>query len=156
MKRIILIVLTAAAVLTLLSCGCTEPTEYPFTCTLSVSCEVLVDCEVLDINKRELVPEDGVIVARCTVGFNEGESVFDVLKRVCMDSRIHFEYSQTPLYGTAYIEGINNLYEFDAGPASGWVYTVNGVSPNIGSSSYTLSDGDVILWTYSLTGKEAN
>ena len=46
------------------------------------------------------------------------------------------------------IEGIANLYEFDGGPLSGWVYSVNGVFPNYGSSKYALKDGDQVLWQY--------
>ncbi len=38
--------------------------------------------------------------------------------------------------------------EFDAGAGSGWVYYVNDESPNVGISSYKLSDGDEVLLTY--------
>jgi len=52
------------------------------------------------------------------------------------------------MYESYYVEGINYLYEFDAGYASGWMYKVNGWFPNYGCSSYYLSDGDVIEWVY--------
>ena len=58
------------------------------------------------------------------------------------------EFSQSPVYETAYIEGIGNLYEFDAGALSGWMYRVNGWFPNYGCSSYQVQDGDVIEWVY--------
>ena len=58
------------------------------------------------------------------------------------------EFSETPLYGSTYIEGIGNLYEFDCGALSGWMYRVNGTFPNYGCSSYILSDGDVVEWVY--------
>jgi hypothetical protein len=58
------------------------------------------------------------------------------------------EFSMTPIYNSNYIEGINNLYEFDAGELSGWMYKVNGWFPNYGSSRYVLKDGDVIEWVY--------
>ena len=51
-------------------------------------------------------------------------------------------------YNSAYIEGIHNLYEFDCGQLSGWIYKVNGWSPNYGCSRYDLADGDVIEWQY--------
>lgn len=38
--------------------------------------------------------------------FYEGESVFDVLLRETKNHKIHMEYSETPLYQAAYIEGI--------------------------------------------------
>ena len=41
------------------------------------------------------------------------------------------EFSIVPLTGGAYIEGIGNLYEFDCGSVSGWMYRVNGEFPKI-------------------------
>ena len=82
------------------------------------------------------------------ISFYKGESVFDLLKRVCRDNDIHLEYSNTPVYNSAYIEGINNLYEFDCGNLSGWVYGVNGWFPNYGCSRYQLAQGDVVEWRY--------
>lgn len=146
MKRIILLIIIP---MLLTACGGSDSGK-SYTCTLSVSCEELVDSAVLAEEKRELVPEDGVIIAATEVSFAEGDSVFDVLLTLCRENKIHLEYSEVPLYNTAYIEGINNLYEFDAGALSGWVYTVNGVSPNIGASAYILSDGDVVEWSYTV------
>ena len=80
--------------------------------------------------------------------FTEGESVFDVLKRVCRENKIHMEFSETPVYQSAYIEGIGNFYEFDCGEGSGWMYRVNGEFPNYGCSRYTLADGDTVEWVY--------
>lgn len=42
------------------------------------------------------------------------------------------------MYNSAYIEGINNLYEFDCGSLSGWMYKVNEWFPNYGCSRYVL------------------
>lgn len=58
------------------------------------------------------------------------------------------EASYTPLYDAYYIEGINQLYEFDCGSLSGWTYKVNGIAPNYGCSKYEISDGDDIVWSY--------
>ena len=57
------------------------------------------------------------------------------------------------MYNSYYVEGIGNLYEFDCGSESGWMYKVNGWFPNYGCSSYTLSDGDVIVWCYTCNGR---
>ncbi|MBQ9471715.1 MAG: DUF4430 domain-containing protein, partial [Ruminococcus sp.] len=54
----------------------------------------------------------------------------------------------TGAQGAAYIAGINYLYEFDYGDLSGWMYRVNGVLPEVGCQSYTVSDGDEIEWLY--------
>ena len=96
----------------------------------------------------ELVPEDGVIFPTTTVTFYEGESVFNVLQREMRKAGIHMEFEDTPMYNSAYIEGINNLYEFDCGELSGWMYKVNGWFPNYGCSRYQLKEGDVIEWVY--------
>lgn len=119
------------------------------TCTVSITCEVLLDnMDKLAQNKRPLVPEDGVLLPETQVTFAAGESAFDVLQRVCRENKIHMESSFTPLYNSAYIEGIGNLYEFDAGSLSGWMYTVNDWFPNYGCSRYQLRSGDVLRWVY--------
>ncbi|MCC8048021.1 MAG: DUF4430 domain-containing protein [Oscillospiraceae bacterium] len=102
----------------------------------------------LDSEKAELVPSDGWILPPTEVTFYEGESVFDVLLRTCTENKIHLEFSETPLYASAYIEGIANLYEFDCGELSGWMYKVNETFPNFGCSRYALSDGDTVSWLY--------
>ena len=120
-----------------------------YTCTISISCETILDnMDLCDEEKVELVPEDGWILEPVKVTFYEGESVFNVLQRVCKQNKIHMEFENTPIYNSAYIEGIHNLYEFDVGELSGWMYKVNGWFPNYGCSRYQLKDGDVICWVY--------
>ena len=120
-----------------------------YTCTFSIECStILNNLDMLDPDKLEMVPSGGVILKKTTVTFYEGESVFDVLQRVCKEKGIHMEAEWTPIYNSAYVEGIHNLYEFDCGPLSGWMYKVNGWYPNYGSSRYQLKDGDVVEWRY--------
>ena len=120
-----------------------------YTCTFSIECStILNNLDMLDPEKLEMVPSGGVILAKTTVTFYEGESVFDVLQRLCKEKGIHMESSWTPIYNSAYIEGIHNLYEFDCGELSGWMYRVNGWYPNYGCSRYQLKDGDVVEWRY--------
>lgn len=119
------------------------------SCTLSISCAtILENLSQCDAEKRELVPEDGWILKPTVVAFYAGESVFDVLQRTCRQEKIHMEFSETPAYNTAYIEAIGNLYEFDVGNLSGWMYKVNDWFPNFGCSSYELEDGDIVAWVY--------
>ena len=128
----------------------TKPdTSQQATCTISISCATILDnMDACDPDKREQVPQDGVILAPVEVGFQTGENVFDVLQRVCRENRIQMESKWTPLYGSAYIQGIHNLYEFDVGSGSGWMYRVNDWYPNYGCSRYTVQPGDVICWVY--------
>ena len=120
-----------------------------YTCTFSIECStILNNLDMLDPDKLEMVPGGGVILPSTTVSFYEGESVFDVLQRLCQDYGIHMEASWTPIYNSAYVEGIHNLYEFDCGSLSGWMYRVNGWYPNYGCSRYQLAQGDVVEWRY--------
>ena len=113
---------------------------------------VLKNMSDLTKGKEKYVPSNGVILAASTVEFRDGESVFDVLKRACDATGIQLEYAYSPGYGTNYIEGINNLYEFDCGSQSGWIYKVNGWSPNYGASGYKLKGGESIVWEYTCKG----
>jgi hypothetical protein len=124
-------------------------TEAAKTCTISISCaSVLNHWDLLDPGKADIIPGDGWILSEVTVGFEEGETAFDVLQRVCRERGIPMEGSWTPLYGSSYVEGIANLYEFDCGSMSGWLYSVNGWFPNDGGSGYALQDKDAVRWVY--------
>lgn len=71
-----------------------------------------------------------------------GESVYDILKATGADVS-----ARNTGYGL-YVEGINGRFEFDEGPTSGWVYTVNGTRPSTSCSNYEVKSGDKIVWTY--------
>ena len=127
------------------------------TCTITIVCPTIFDnLNSLNKEKAPFVPKDGTILPSTKVTFTEGETVFDVLKRVCDAAQLQIEYSYTPLYESYYVEGINHLYEFDCGPESGWMFKVNEWFPNYGCSAYTLKDGDDIVWCYTCTGLGAD
>ncbi len=126
-----------------------EVTDNELTCTISIRCDTLLaNMDSLAPEKRALVPADGVLLAERTVTFHEGESAFNVLRRETKQNKIHLEFVNTPVFNSAYIEGIGNLYEFDCGELSGWMYKVNGWFPSYGCSRYALKDGDVVEWIY--------
>lgn len=126
-----------------------EDEKGALSCTVEIRCDaVLSDMESLKKGKEAFIPADGIVLETVTVSFSDGETAFDVLKRVCEENEIQLEYSYTPAYGSYYIEGINNLYQFDCGKSSGWLYYINGSSPGCGCSSYVMSDGDVLSWEY--------
>ena len=126
-----------------------EISENKTACTISISCQTLLNnLDRVKKNKLSVIPSDAWILKAVNAEFSEGESVFDVTKRVCMENKIPFEFTLAPIYNTAYIEGINNIYEFDCGSTSGWLYKVNGEFMSYGCSDCKLSDGDVIEWVY--------
>lgn len=134
-----------------------ETTQDKNICTITILCDtILNNMDDLDDGKEAYVPANGTILATSSVEFEEGETVFDVLTRVCEYAGIQIEYSWTAIYNSYYIEGINNLYEFDCGNESGWMYKVNGWFPNYGCSSYELEDGDNIVWCYTCNGLGAD
>lgn len=123
--------------------------EQTYTCTISINCDnILKNWNMLDKSKQSCVPADGWILKEVEVEFKKGQTVFDVLKDITKKKSIQLEYSFTALYGSYYIEGIHNLYEFDCGELSGWEYCVNGKFPAFGCSKYVLKDGDKIEWKY--------
>ena len=121
-------------------------------CTLSITCKTLLKPEnrkvAISNGKGDMIPSNGVIYKTKKVKFYKNESVFDVLLRETRNNKIHMEYEMTPIYNSNYIEGIHNLYEFDGGELSGWMYSVNGWFPNYGCSRYRLKNGDTIKWLY--------
>ena len=122
-------------------------------CTVTIRCDTVFQNEAqLDMAKAPYLPEDGIVLPKTTVEFATGETVFDVLRRVCEAAGLQIEYSWTPLYDSYYVEGINHLYEFDCGFESGWMYKVDGEFPNYGCSSYELQGGEEIVWSYTCVG----
>lgn len=126
-----------------------EEEKQELKCSISVRCDTALNNKSLSAEKQKYVPENGIIYAERTVEFEEGETVFDVLYREMKQNGIHMEFKTTPAYNSKYIQGINNLYEFDCGELSGWIYRVNGETPNVGCSQYELKNGDKIEWIYS-------
>ena len=127
--------------------------ETKLSCTIEIRCDtILNNMQDLKPGLDVYVPDSGTILPTTTITFTEGETVFDVLKRICDARGIQIEYSYTPMYGSYYVEGINNLYEFDCGQQSGWMYKVNGWFPNYGCSEYILDAGDEIVWCYTCKG----
>lgn len=118
-------------------------------CSLYVNCKtILNNMDSLNKDKFDLIPKDGIIYSNDRVLFKKGENVFDVLLREMKENKIHIEFSKTPGTNAVYIEGINNIYEFDCGELSGWQYTVNDEILNISADGYEIKEGDVIEFIY--------
>ncbi len=104
-----------------------------------VSIEVRCDT----VSGRENAPEDPIILPKTEIEINENDTVYNVLSQALMQAGIPFEHN-----ASYYISGIDNLYEFEFGDLSGWMYLVNGKTPSVGCGEYVLSDGDEIQWMY--------
>ena len=77
-----------------------------------------------------------------TFTFNEGATVYDALCALGLSVNAHGSS-----YGT-YVAAIGGLAEKEHGGTSGWMYSVNGVTPNTACSNYVLSNGDRVVWYY--------
>ena len=120
------------------------------SCTIMISCATIFAPDVkIDRFILEEQPSDGIVLSRRNISLSGNDSVYDLLKRVCEENTIPIETSKIAATNNYYIEGINNLYEFDAGNLSGWMYSVNGHFPQMSTSQYTVSPGDEIEILYS-------
>lgn len=129
----------------------TQPKPEPeqLYCYISIDCKtILNNMDSLAVQKKQLVPQNGIILPLTKVSFTQGESAFDILLRITKQKGIHMEFVNTPAYKSAYIEGINNLYEFDCGPLSGWMYNVNGEYQSDGVSQRKVNSNDKIEFRY--------
>ncbi len=136
MKRYIyLIICLVTCVCLLVSCSTQKlpckPADAPMAVTINI----------IGTDKTQILPQT-------EVGIFEGNTVLEVLQYVIKENDIQLEYSG--LGKTAYIKGIDNLYEFDYGPASGWMYAINDADnkPMVSCGAYQLKDSDQITWIY--------
>ena len=117
------------------------------TVTISIRCDTAVNIGMAKEAKwAGIVPESGCILDTTKVAFEDGDTVFDILCDVRDTYKLQMQYKGSN--GGQYVQGINNLYEFDGGRWSGWMYCVNGWYPNYGSGQYVVKNGDVIEWNY--------
>lgn len=92
-------------------------------------------------------PKDvGTILAKSPIEFKEGDTVLDVLLKAAKEHHFQVEYSGSG--AMAYIEGIDNSYEFDYGPTSGWNFKQNGTEMGKSSGTVKVKKDDQIEWIY--------
>lgn len=113
------------------------------TVTLSIRCDA-----ALSHPDAAQLPEDGVILAAVEIPLAPGDTAYTLLTEAAQAFGIHMESSGSP--GMRYVQGVGNLYEFELGDLSGWLYFVNGESPSVGCDQYTPAPGDRIEWRYTL------
>lgn len=77
-----------------------------------------------------------------TFTFNEGATPYDALCALGLSIN-----ARPSSYGT-YVDAIGGLAEKEHGGTSGWMYSVNGKTPNTACSNYILKNGDTVVWYY--------
>ena len=123
------------------------PTPEAKTVTVTIVCHTALASGKLPDAVRAVLPAGGVLLQR-TVALEPGDTAWSVTQRACRDAHVSLEASFAAAQGAVYVEGIGNLYEFDCGQGSGWIYKVNGAAPGHGCDSQPLQAGDTLLWAY--------
>ena len=97
----------------------------------------------------EIYGKDGdVIIESIKVKYKKNLSVADISREVCRYKKIPIIFAG--IGSISYVQGINNLFEFEYGSQSGWLYAVNREYQGGGCGSYILNGGDYVEWRYTL------
>lgn len=88
----------------------------------------------------------GTVLSKTSVSIDKGDTVLDATQRILKKKGIQISVRGSK--GSAYIEGIDNLYEFDNGPLSGWQVLVNGTLIDRGAGALTVKNDESINWHY--------
>lgn len=110
------------------------------TATISIRCDTVA-------GEKEHIPADGIVLESAEITLSAGSTAFDQLVEACKSHSIHLDKEESA-FGSAYVKGLANIYEFDFGDLSGWMYCVNGEYSKVGAGEYKLRDGDVVEWRY--------
>jgi len=93
-------------------------------------------------------PEDEGVIYTGNYTYKENMTVMSLLIDIHETEGLLLDYSGSG--DATYINGIDNLYEFDYGPLSGWLYGVNGTFPLKSVGAFQLSPGDEVTFYYTL------
>ncbi|HWI48297.1 MAG TPA: DUF4430 domain-containing protein [Rummeliibacillus sp.] len=126
--------------------------------TISVRVDTLLKDENYEklekpLQSEKYVPKNGGIIATSKYEIlSDNDTAWSITLRALKEHNVQFEYEGAGVnkYGMVYIQGINHLYEKNAGPLSGWMYSVNGKNPGVGCDGYKVKDGDQIDWQYTV------
>ena len=87
-------------------------------------------------------------IPKRTLRLREGSTVYHAFVKALAEAGISAQGAESG-YVRSITKGGVTLSEFDRGENSGWLYQINGSNPQVGLTSYVLSDNDEILWYYS-------
>lgn len=116
---------------------------------IQIRCDEVAEApEILtDPALAEYIPEDGIALVRLKYIAKEGDSVLQILEKICKNNNIEVKKTEDGL-----IEAIGYLKNGDCGEGSGWVYTVNGDLMSDNPADCKVKDGDEIVWAFTLDG----
>ncbi|MDQ0229627.1 DUF4430 domain-containing protein [Metabacillus malikii] len=94
----------------------------------------------------QIVGDSGTILPSTKVELKDNQTVLDVTLSILKQKGIPISVRGSG--ATAYVEGINNLFEFDRGPYSGWTVKLNGSMIPKSSGVVKVKNGDTVQWRY--------
>mgnify|MGYP002798108884 CR=1 FL=1 len=106
------------------------------TWSVEVTCANVLDHKD-DLESNYEIPSKGEIYSG-DVEVEEDETAMTILEKtgVTIDKK------------DGYVQGIDGLYAGDCGDYSGWMYQVNGKTPDVGADEYKVNEGDEVQWYY--------
>ena len=115
--------------------------------TIDVS-DILANYDTLEkgLQSEEFVPKSGKVLDGKSYEITDGMTALDLLNKAAQDNNIKVESKKTE-YGT-YVSGINHVSAGSCGKSSGWMFKVNGTTPDVGADSYKLKAGDKVEFFY--------
>lgn len=148
MKKTALISFIILLIVSLCSCGGEQAKEVSGdVCYVTIDCHNALSAASLSPDKKELQPEDGIILNKAAVPVTEGMTAMDAFEKACKDAKLQFEYGT--FSSMKYVDGVNNLYSKDCGDLSGWFFFYNGESPSVGMENLKVEKDAQILIIYS-------
>ena len=115
--------------------------------TIDVS-DILANYDTLEkgLQSEEFVPKSGKITDAETGEFTQGQTALDLLKKIAEEKNIKLDIRTTE-YGP-YVSAINQIAEGSCGKSSGWMFKVNGKTPDVGADQCKLAAGDKVEFFY--------
>ena len=151
-KNILAVAVIAAALMTGVFLLDVQSAESYYSATLTKadaigSVTLTIRCDKV-AGRAAHIPQSGVLLPETSFPIAAGDTVYTVLTDAARAHALHMEASGAQ--GLMYIHGIGNVYEFDFGDLSGWLYTVNGETFSVGVDQYVLQPGDKVQFHYTL------
>lgn len=146
------VLIAAAAVLVFLNIRpANAPDESGSTAGGDVTVKVEVCCPQIFEEKNfkrldSAVKESGLLdggetLVDCEVSLGDGATLMDALTLACENSGLAVDVRHSEIYGD-YLRDVGGLAEGACTKRSGWVYTVNGSSPELAMNKISAADGD--------------
>jgi len=142
-KKISFAIILIFMVLLIAGCQNNDKMGLIFITDEKISKEGYIGFSVYGKDGEEII-KDAFVFAN----YKKNITVADLSRDICRELKIPVVFDGAgPM---TYLKGINNLFEFDHGALSGWIYFVNGESQGAGCGAYIVQDGDYVEWKYTL------